>query len=1064
MTLFDLAKKNIRGNFRHYFVYFISMFISVVIFYIFASLQYSTEIMNAIESSNSMKSTFFIASIVLILFVSVFILYSNQFFSRKRKKEVGLYALLGLPKRTIGRLLFYENLLIGLIVLALAIGAGSLLSKLFTMILARLLGISVDIGMSISFPAVISTIIVFMMIILITSVQAYRLIYRFRLIELFRAEQEGEREPRASILSAFAAILILSISYGFGLREFANNEQILTNLGVMSVGIIAGTGLLFSSLIIFVLRLAKRRKRYYYKGLNLVITSNLVYRMKGNARTFGIISILSALALCAFSFGLSTYHTYEHSTRLIAPFSYMFVSQDEAFNKQVDHLIRSDMAHPVAEQVTIPVIHLNGHSSSDEIISKKQMASNERPIKVTSVSGYNRAAEALSIPRLDVTEPGRAIAIRPMYTEHEWSDYDGETITLELPSRPLTLAFTDMTIERIVNWSYPDIMVVVADETYRAIERQSPSVDYIGYTVEGQKTTRATSNALAAMATPESKLTSYYAEYRVGIESAALNVFILGFLGLVFLLATGSVLYFKQLTEAAGDQARYDVLRRIGVSNNEISGSIFKQNAMIFMLPLLVGVVHYIVVFSWLRRLFGGLGGISLLEPVLVCISVFMMIYMVYFVLTVGSVSKILIGETPRWVRLSVLVITSVAIILVGIFVWLAPIPQEEEIAKGPSVQLHIPAPMGKYPVGVTELHLMDKDRMDPWVNEGPRELMISIWYPAEEESGQKAMYMREGAAKHYDQAELPSIGLTPGTVNLADIDTHAWLEAPAADNEGGWPVIIFSPGGSIPRSFGTILVQEMASRGYVVITLDHTHEASVVEFADGRVVTEALPAFSAETVLKMIDVRVDDVRFVLDQLIEMRAGSNPDAGKKLLPQGLAAGLNLSKVGIYGHSAGGATAAQTMYEDERIDAGIDMDGTMGHMPNHPLPVAQHGLDRPFMLLNSGFNDEGEVDSHLTAEDRAMFWNHTSGWKMDVTIPNGAHFTFTDYQSLLPQLASKVSLSRLAVQQSIGTADSEQSLDAQREYVAAFFDYHLKGIPQPLLETTDSPYTEVNVIN
>lgn len=99
MTLFDIVKKNMKGNFKNYTIYFISILFSVIIYYTFLSLQYSQEITNSIESSQSMRSVFMIASIILIVFVTVFIMYSNRFFSRQRKKEVGLYALLGLPKK-----------------------------------------------------------------------------------------------------------------------------------------------------------------------------------------------------------------------------------------------------------------------------------------------------------------------------------------------------------------------------------------------------------------------------------------------------------------------------------------------------------------------------------------------------------------------------------------------------------------------------------------------------------------------------------------------------------------------------------------------------------------------------------------------------------------------------------------------------------------------------------------------------------------------------------------------------------------------------------------------------
>ncbi len=137
-----------------------------------------------------MSFMFGVSSIILILFVAIFILYSNSFFTRKRKKEVGLYAILGLRKKTIAKMLFYENLVMGIIALVIGIILGTLLSKLFAMILIKLMGSITDVDFGISFLAITQTVIVFMVIILFTSVQGYRLIYRFKLIELFYAEKK----------------------------------------------------------------------------------------------------------------------------------------------------------------------------------------------------------------------------------------------------------------------------------------------------------------------------------------------------------------------------------------------------------------------------------------------------------------------------------------------------------------------------------------------------------------------------------------------------------------------------------------------------------------------------------------------------------------------------------------------------------------------------------------------------------------------------------------------------------------------------------------------------------
>ena len=411
MNLFDVALKNIKGNFKNYLVYFVSLFFCVVIYYTFASLQYSTEVAKTIETSENMQSIFMVASVILIVFVAVFVMYSNSFFARKRKKEVGLYSLLGLPKQTIGKMLFYENVIIGALVLIAGIAAGSFLSKLFTMILLKLLGSAGNVGMVFSLRAVINTLIVFSIIILFTSIQGYRLIYRYRLIELFRAEQEGEREPRAYVASAVLAIVCLTVGYWFAFQSFSNNQDILRNIGLMTVGIILGTILLFSSLVILLLRTAKRNRSSYYKGMNLIGISHLVYRIKGNARTLSIISLLSALALCATNVGVGIYYGFEETARQTAPFTYMFVAQDAAYNETIDNIIRADEAHPVVANLTLDVVKSAGSSTSTEIVPERYSKVDPTPIKVISTSSYNQAAQALTLPLLDPPGVNETIAI-----------------------------------------------------------------------------------------------------------------------------------------------------------------------------------------------------------------------------------------------------------------------------------------------------------------------------------------------------------------------------------------------------------------------------------------------------------------------------------------------------------------------------------------------------------------------------------------------------------------------------------------------------------------------------
>lgn len=380
-------------------------------------------------------------------------------------------------------------------------------------------------------------------------------------------------------------------------------------------------------------------------------------------------------------------------------------------------------------------------------------------------------------------------------------------------------------------------------------------------------------------------------------------------------------------------------------------------------------------------------------------------------------------------------------------------------------VRFALPEPTGTFAVGVTELHLVDRGRADPWVADRPRELMVSVWYPAGTTAGhQLAPYMQPAAAAHFAQAVLGPVRLAD-RVDIRGVRTHAWRGAPVAAGAEGWPVVLFSPGGSIPRALSTVLVEDLASRGYVVVTIDHTYEATAVEFPGGRVALRSLP--KAEDLLrKLIAVRVADVQFVLGQLEALQTGGNPDAGRRPLPDGLRTALDLSRIGMFGHSAGGFTAAETMLVDARIDAGANLDGSMAYRMSrreYGAAVAR-GLDRPFLLMGAGASGgPTRPHTHHWSPTWKAFWGSSSGWKLDLYMPEGEHFSFTDYQVVAPQLQAKTFLPGAVVSKVLGTVDPGRSVAAQRAYLAAFFDQHLKGIDQPLLHGPSPHHPDIDFI-
>jgi dienelactone hydrolase len=345
-----------------------------------------------------------------------------------------------------------------------------------------------------------------------------------------------------------------------------------------------------------------------------------------------------------------------------------------------------------------------------------------------------------------------------------------------------------------------------------------------------------------------------------------------------------------------------------------------------------------------------------------------------------------------------------------------------------------LPAPTGPCPVGTTSLYLRDVSRPDPWAaGVNARELMVSLWYPAMPSDGRPAEYMTSAESGLL----LASAGVTgiPQDV-LSTVRTNAVSDATPAGNQRGHPLVVLSPGFTHPRSVLTALAEDLASHGYVVAGIDHTYESLATSFPDGRVTTcLAREARRRDEGFKekLAAGRAADVSFLLGEL----TGAHPEW------QG--AGLiDPARMAMAGHSAGGAAAIAAMLADARIRAGIDMDGaTCGSIPDQGLP-------RPFLFLGKQSNYTPGSGGAVTTWERD--WAFLTGWKRWLLVAGAVHASFTDLALLAGQLGID-----------IGTGLSgARSLDITRAYVRAFFDQHLRGKPQALLDRPSRRYPEVTL--
>ncbi|MEU9886991.1 lipase [Sphaerisporangium sp. NPDC051011] len=363
----------------------------------------------------------------------------------------------------------------------------------------------------------------------------------------------------------------------------------------------------------------------------------------------------------------------------------------------------------------------------------------------------------------------------------------------------------------------------------------------------------------------------------------------------------------------------------------------------------------------------------------------------------------------------------------------------------GPT-RLRLPAPTGPHRIGTVSLHLVDRSRPDPWVPSVPvRELMVQVWYPARD--------VRHHPRAPWVSPALAALLAPPGS-GLELPTAHGHTGAPALP--GRRPVVLYSPGFGVERTAATALVEELVSHGYVVVTIDHTHDSPLVEFPDGRVALNAVPpptddpADEERLITKAFAARVADTRFVLEAVTVLASGGNPHEGRRPLPSGLRNAFDLRRVGMLGHSLGGATAAEMMYLDRRLVAGGNVDGTaLGRVLEDP----GGGLNRPFLLLSS--------DGHGrdTDESWARLWAGLRGPRHELQLLRSGHMSFTDYQVLLPQAGVPAA----DLEPGFGTIDGERSVRVQLVYQLAFVDRYLRRHREPLLDGPSARYPEMRFL-
>jgi dienelactone hydrolase len=336
---------------------------------------------------------------------------------------------------------------------------------------------------------------------------------------------------------------------------------------------------------------------------------------------------------------------------------------------------------------------------------------------------------------------------------------------------------------------------------------------------------------------------------------------------------------------------------------------------------------------------------------------------------------------------------------------------------------ISVPLPNGDYNTTFKSMELVDHSRRDPYAETStPRALMVSLFHPAECEATKLTNYSTLATAAFTDKLlSLPSGTLEGYKLQVCD-NTPTQPHYGSSD-ETEFPVVLFSPGLGGARSWYNALAQWVASYGYNVVTIDHTYDASIVEFPDGSIVYGVINTTSVEESDFAVEVRQEDAKFVLDEM------AKPSVVRELIP-GAKNGLDVRHAAIFGHSLGGATAANAMLIDSRLKGGINLDGKIFG----PAPFEDQA--QPFMIF-------GTVSHNRTSDPTwEEFWSHHSGWKKGFLYEGSEHLTFSDGPLFLK--LSGLDPEDLPPQYPMGDVDGLRNLELLSDYVSSFLDFVLKG--------------------
>ena len=632
-----LAVTNLKNNRKTYVPYIFTGVLTVMMFYIIDALSRGKGI-----TQDTLKICLQYATGVIVVFAVIFLFYTNSFLIKRRKKEIGVYNILGMGKRHIARMMAVETILTAGISILGGLVFGIIFGKLMYLLLLKILHNSVDMQFSVNGTAIVQTVILFAGIFLLTYLYNILQIQLVNPVELLHGGNQGEKEPKSRWLLVIVGVAALGNGYWIALTTEAPLEALL-KFFVAVVCVIIGTYALFIAGSIVVLKILRKNKAYYYNPKHFTSVSGMIYRMKQNGAGLANICVLSTMVLVMVSTTVSLYAGMEDILDSRFPRDVSIVCNEADTNKEetLQRLIK-EQCEKAGVKITDRVRYRYG--SMNAVLKGNNLEKVEQYypdnhfyyVEMITQEEYNRIEKKnVSLKEQEIltyTTNGKCgkkqinIAGQNYQVKKELSEMTSQPKSTAEMYKTLYIVFANAEqIERIESFSYADKFNLKGDDGKQKEALEQIQNEFYEKFPDGTMESRMLSRS------------SFYELYG--------GLFFIGiYLGSMFIMATVLIIYYKQISEGYDDRERYQIMQKVGMSKKEVKRSIRSQVLSVFFLPLIVAVIHVAVAFKVMTKILGvlNLTNVSLFAVcTIITIAVFAVFYIIVYSITAKEYYRI---------------------------------------------------------------------------------------------------------------------------------------------------------------------------------------------------------------------------------------------------------------------------------------------------------------------------------------------------------------------------------------------------------------------------------------